>query len=487
MCGIIGIVGTKPVAHLLVDGLKRLPLPASFRHALVVAPTGTGKTMCYILPNILLQRHSMCITDVKGELYGLTAPALRQKGYRVLCFDFDDIENSLHYNPLSKIQTDSDIYQLANTMYDMASRGGKEQAVWKQGAVNIMELVIRCLLHPQCVMPATIGSVIRLVNKIDNGTEYMDRFVQTYAPDAETKERWQAFTGTTERTRSGQLTTCRAALKIFDTQEIRAITSEDTFDFQDLRRQPTAIFLKLPVAKATQVAPVVSLLYAQMFNHLLSTPLSTGDEPVFFYLEEFSNLRKLPDFDKVIALIRSQKCSLSLIVQNLDQIDAVYGKETANTIISNCASLIAFPGIREGRTLDYLTKIIGKTTVRQSDLKSGHSRTIGRDLLTADELRTLSPDKAIFIYSSELPQPIHPLPLYKNKKLLKRSGLKSEGGRLVLNGQTDLKKTDSRPLPLPYQEDLELPSPASENEMDMGSNLDENKEMENRLDELLGL
>ncbi len=474
-------------AGLVIDGLKRLPLSASFRHALVVAPTGTGKTISFILPNILLQKHSMCITDVKGELYELTAPALRHKGYRVLCFDFNDIENSLLYNPLSKVRTDSDIYQLANTMYDMASNGGKEQAVWKQGAVNIIELVIRCLLHSQCVMPATIGSVIRLINQIDNGTPHMDTFIQTYAPDQETRERWQAFTGTTDRTRSGQLTTCRAALKIFDTQEIRAITADDTFNFQDLRRQPTAIFLKLPVAKATQVAPVVSLLYAQLFNHLLSTSLSPEDEPIFFYLEEFSNLRKLPDFDKVIALIRSQKCSLSLIVQNLDQIDAVYGKETANTLISNCASLVSFAGIREGRTLDYLTKIIGKTTVRQSDLKSGHSRTFGRDLLTADELRTLPADQAIFIYSSELPQRIYPLPLYKNKKLLKQSGLKSEDGRLVLIKQPALKNPDSQPLPSPSEEALELPPPMSGNERDIEPKRVENKEMEKRLDKLLGL
>lgn len=460
-------------AGLVIDGKRRLTPENSFVHSLVVSSTGAGKTTRYVLPNVLsLDDCSMVITDPKGEVYDLAAHLLHQKGFKVLVLDFQSPDKSLRYNPLLRVVSESELKQLAMSLFDMSNAGTKTEGIWRLGAVRILEVLLRCLRNLPDQRHATLANLIYLLNHVENGTTKIEAFVNRYAPDDETKERLKSFSSQEIKIKLGQLASALACLSPFDTQEIKSLTATDTIDFTSFRKQKTALFLKLPVGRSSQYSPVLSLFYSQFLHHLLNEPVADGDLPIYFILEEFQNLRRIPEFESIVALIRSKRVSLSLVVQNISQLDQVYGKDTTETILANTASLIVYPGVREKRTLDLVQQLLGTTTKEVFTPGAYGMQITSRPLMTADEIRTMPAHRGLFIFGNMYGQKIRPLPLFKNKALMETCNITSTDGKLIALGHYE------PPSALPSGE----PQRFSLDEEIVDA---ETKEMKERLNEIL--
>lgn len=416
---------------LVIDGKKRITAKDSFTHSLTIAPTGGGKTTRFILPNIInVTTCSQVISDPKGELLALTRPYLEGAGCRVLVLDFENLSQSIRFNPLHRANTESEIKQLAQSFFDMANAGAKTEGIWRMGAIRLLSTLIISLKHQPDKKLVTMSSLLNLLNRCEDGTDTVEQFVNTYAPKS-TQLVFKAWQGYDVKVKMGQLASAIAALASYDTTEIRNLTNADTIRFEKFRTQKTVLFLKLPVGVSSRYAPVLNLFYTQFFRYLLNTDIDQTALPIYFLLDEFANLKKVPDFSRTLTLIRSRRVSINVIVQSLNQLDAVYGKEDAETIIGNCASLIAYAGIRDKRSLEFLSQMLGQTTKEMFTPGSFGVRTFSRSLMTIDEIRTMPSHKGLFIFGNRPGEKITPTPIFKNPALMKKAGLQSINGELV--------------------------------------------------------
>ncbi|KAA3625755.1 MAG: hypothetical protein DWQ02_21150 [Bacteroidetes bacterium] len=412
----------------VIDGdMKALSRSDSYTHLLTLAPTGSGKSTRFCIPNLLrLDNCSIVCTDPKGDLYEKCGDALRQKGFDVLLFDVDNPSASSHFNPLHRLEDDADIQHFAGSLIAIENKAVEVQAIWTLGPARLLQALITCLKNIPDQRFCNMSVLIQLMKSLN--TEKMQRFVELYG-DIDTKEWFADWIIKPDKTREGQVMSAQAALTRFDTQKVKVLTADDSIDFSSLRSKKTAIFLKVPSGDPARLGTIISVFYSQLFRFLLTSKLSKNDLGIMMILEEFGNLSVIPNFSSVIALIRSKKVGLALICQDLQQVYSLY-KTKAHTIVSNCSSILAYPGIKDPTTLRYLTQLLGKATIEIK--KSGRaSQLMGRNLLNQDEIRTLESWAGIFIHGNYYGEKITTIPIYKNKGLMKKFGIQSIDGSLV--------------------------------------------------------
>jgi|GEM_PF-6676649 len=412
-------------------GDSRLSLEVSYMHAILLAPTGQGKTTRLVLPSLISHLHdcksNILLIDVKSEMTQMLSPVYEKNGYKVLTLDFDNPSSSFGYNPLAQCKTEDDIKQLAHDLYAISTSKSKaSEAIWAIGAKKLISIGLSCILNAPDPKLHTIDALIKLLSMLENGTLKAEYFVRTNAPDEDVWERFQSFQNLETKIKLGYTASAQASLDIWDLKSIRHLTSFDTFPLDKLRKEKVAIFLKLRTGTSSKYGAFLSLFFTQLFRHLLNTPLSKNDRPLFLYLEEFQNIKRIPMFEKSIALLRSKKVSVTCITQNISAIDYVYGKEISNTILANTNTLIALPGIREERTLAYLEKLMGHKT--EEFYVSGRLQLSRRSLMTQSEIRRMN--HCLLIHGNNQPEKFSPIPIYKNQELMDKAGLVSIDGEI---------------------------------------------------------
>jgi type IV secretory pathway TraG/TraD family ATPase VirD4 len=412
----------------IVDGDRMaLSRKNSYTHLLLVAPSGFGKSSTFCIPNLLqIDDCSIICTDPKGDLYQIASGVLKQKGFKVLLFDAELLNLSHHFNPLLRLEDDADIQHFANSLMEIENKGSKADAIWTRGAARIIQALISALKNHPNQEYCNLGTLIHHMKMLN--TPKMHDFIERYG-DIDTREWYEDWIKMPSRTRDGQVMTAQSILTRFDVKKIKLLTADDSFDFESLRKEKTAVFLKIPSGDPERVGPIISIFYAQIFRHLLSTSLTPNDLGIMVILEEFGNLSTIPNFASALTLLRSKKCALSLVVQDLQQIHSLY-KSDANTIISNCSSILAYPGIKDPVSLTYLSKLLGRATV-EVKTPGRATQLTGRDLLNPDEIRTLANSTAIFVHGNYYAEKITTLPVYQNEQLMNRCGLQSIAGELV--------------------------------------------------------
>ena len=212
-----------------------------------------------------------------------------------------------------------------------------------------------------------------------------------------------------EKTYSSILSSLQSKLGKFDSKEIAELTSTNTINFEDIGRKKTALYV---ISSDTHSAYdfLLTIFFSQMIQHLYdSADLNGGalSQPTYFILDEFANIGKIPDFDKKISTSRSRKISFSVILQNLDQLEAVYEK-SHETIIGNCDTCI-FLGSNSQKTVEYFSKELGEKTIERDSVsvsrdkqmfRQGYNisdQILARALMTPDELRRLDNDLCIIL------------------------------------------------------------------------------------------
>ena len=401
-------------------------------NVLVVGGSGSGKSASYSIPNAFQQLGSYVFTDPKGELYDKTAGYLKANGYEIKVLNLVRPENSDGYNPLMHISSEIDVDVIANTIVKgQKVEGGGSDPFWDDSAEMLLKALIYYLMATRPEEEQNLASCAELVRAANSngGSNLLTELISKLPYDHPARMNYKSIEIAPEKTYSSILSTLQSKLGKFDSKEIAEVTSTDTINFQEIGSKKTAVYV---ISSDTHTAYdfLLTIFFAQMIQQLYDFADQNGGAlkvPTYFILDEFANIGKVPDFDKKISTSRSRKISFSVILQNLDQLEAVYEK-SYETIIGNCDTHV-FLGSNSYKTVEYFSKALGEKTIERDSIsinrdrqyfKTGQStsdQVMARALMTPDELRRMDNDLCIIFEKGIKPVKANKFYYFKNRKM----------------------------------------------------------------------
>ena len=335
---------------------------------LVVGPTGAGKTRGYVKPNILQMNESMVVTDTKGSLCEEVGPVLRENGYRVLAIDFSGGSSGCGYNPLDFIHWDRhargyserDIMRVATALCPVES---EREPFWDHAARMYIACLIGFVMDELPARHHTLADVLELVSGLQ--TRQTDALLDAYAcerPDKFAARKWRSFRATKE---AGRM---HASILGIIAEKLDTLTYDGAAEiyrrrervrFARLGMEKTAVFLK--VSDTDRSADrIVALFYAQALQELTGyadtqCPGHALRVPVRLYLDDFAANCRIPDFDKIVSVIRSRNIAVSVVLQSITQLETLYGHAEAMTIVNGCDHLLYLGG-QDVETAEFIGK-----------------------------------------------------------------------------------------------------------------------------------
>ena len=406
-------------------------------NVLVVGGSGSGKSASYSIPNAYQMLGSYVFTDPKGELYDKTAGYLKANGYDIKVLNLVNPENSDGYNPLMHIQSEIDVDVIANTIIKGQDSDGKgSDPFWDNNAEMLLKSLIYYLLEKRPKEEINLTSCAEMVRAAasSNGTNLLRELMSELPLSHPARTNFQSVevVAGSEKTYSSILSTLQSKLGKFDSQEIANVTSTNTINFEDIANHKTAVYV---ISSDTHTAYnfLLTIFFAQMIQQLYNYADMNGGklkERTYFILDEFANIGQIPDFDKKISTSRSRGISFSVILQNLDQLEAVYEK-SYETIMGNCDTHV-FLGSNSFKTVEYFSKQLGETTIARDTKstnrdknfsKQGYSTSdqiMGRALMTPDELRRMDNELCIIFEKGLKPIKANKFYYFRNQNMNRR-------------------------------------------------------------------
>ena len=379
-------------------------------NVLVVGGSGSGKSASYSIPNAHQMLGSYVFTDPKGELYDRTAGYLREHGYKIKVLNLVHPQYSDGYNPLLHISSEIDVYVIANTIVKgQKSEGGGSDPFWDDSAETLLKSLIYYLMATRPEEEQNLASCAEMVRAANSngGSNLLTELMGQLPYDHPARMNYKSIEIAPEKTYSSILSTLQSKLGKFDSKEIAELTSTDTINFEEIGSEKTAVYV---ISSDTHGAYdfLLTIFFAQMIQQLYDFADNNGGklkERTYFILDEFANIGRIPDFDKKISTSRSRGISFSVILQNLDQLEAIYEKAN-ETIIGNCDTHV-FLGSNSQKTVEYFSKALGEKTISHESISTNrdkeHKKTgtsdsdqiMARALMTPDELRRMDNDLCI--------------------------------------------------------------------------------------------
>ena len=314
------------------------------------------------------------------------------------------------YNPLKHISSEIDVDVIANTIVKgQKNDNSGSDPFWDDSAEMLLKALIYYLMATRPEEEQNLTSCAELVRAANSngGSNLLTELMSQLPYDHPARTNYKSIEIAPEKTYSSILSTLQSKLGKFDSKEIAELTSTDTIDFADIGNKKTAVYV---ISSDTHTAYdfLLTIFFSQMIQQLYDYADQNGGSlkvPTYFILDEFANIGKIPDFDKKISTSRSRKISFSVILQNVDQLEAVYEK-SYETIMGNCDTHL-FLGSNSYKTLEYFSKQLGEKTIGRDSIsinkdkqnhktgKSVSDQVMARALMTPDELRRLDNDLCI--------------------------------------------------------------------------------------------
>ena len=379
-------------------------------NVLVVGGSGSGKSASYSIPNAHQMLGSYVFTDPKGELYDRTAGFLKEHGYKIKVLNLVHPQYSDGYNPLLHISSEIDVDVIANTIVKgQKTDGGGSDPFWDDSAETLLKALIYYLMATRPEEEQNLASCAEMVRAANSngGSNLLSELMSQLPYDHPARMNYKSIEIAPEKTYSSILSTLQSKLGKFDSKEIAELTSTDTINFEEIGSEKTAVYV---ISSDTHGAYdfLLTIFFAQMIQQLYDFADNNGGrlkERTYFILDEFANIGRIPDFDKKISTSRSRGISFSVILQNLDQLEAIYEKAN-ETIIGNCDTHV-FLGSNSQKTVEYFSKALGEKTISHESISTNrdkeHKKTgtsdsdqiMARALMTPDELRRMDNDLCI--------------------------------------------------------------------------------------------
>ena len=394
------------------------PKYARNKNILVIGGSGSGKTRFFCKPSLLQAHSSYVCTDPKGTLLPEIGAFLERKKYRIKCLNLINFRKSMRYNPLAYIRSEKDILKLVNALI-MNTKGEGEKSsedFWVKAERLYYSALIGYIWYEATEEEKNFITLLDLINaseaREDDETyqspvDLLFSQLEEREPNHFAVKQYRKFKMAAGKTLKSILISCGARLAPFDIKELRDLMEYDELELDTLGDQKTALFVILSDTDST-FNFVAALMYSQLFNLLCdkADDFYGGRLPVHvrLILDEFANIGQIPNFDKLIATIRSREISASIILQSQSQLKTIY-KDAADTIVGNCDSTL-FLGGKEKSTLKEISELLGKETIdlynqsenRGSQVSHGLSyQKLGKELMTQDELAVMDGGKCIFM------------------------------------------------------------------------------------------
>ena len=335
------------------------------RNVLVVGSSGSSKGQAFVIPNLINNyTSSMIVTDPKGELYKQLGDIKRDQGYAVHQIDFFNLVGS-RYNPLDYVTTDIEAKKVADSISRNASKDGKEDFFFN----TARDLLVGLILYAKSEKPnASMFDVKAIFNKISDAEEGPDKLFEIISDIGVEHPAYQFLADASSQsgnTRASIMSSFAQQTGVFSMQAVSEFTRQSDLRFEDLQKEKTIIFVKVPVKDNP-----VSGLTATFFDQLFSVLYKIGDEndsilpiPTICLLDEFANLGKLNDYDNILSTCRGYRLSLMTIVQDFAQLEEKYNEKLARTFINNHDTAL-FLRTKDQKTAEYFEASAGDTTVR---------------------------------------------------------------------------------------------------------------------------
>lgn len=393
-------------------------------NVLVCGGSGAGKTRFYAKPNVMQANTSMVILDPKGEILRDTGQLLMEKGYEVRVLDLINMEKSHCYNPFVYLKTDNDVQRLVTNLFKATTVKGAQSSdpFWDTAASMLLLSLVFFLKYEAPLEEQNFPMVMELLRNGDipedvDGylsplDELMDR-LEAREPDHIALKYYRNYRSGAAKTVKSIQITLAARLEKFNLESLSALTVTDELDLASMGEKKVALFALIP-DNDTSFNFLISILYTQLFQQLFYTADRKygGLLPVHvhFIMDEFANVSLPDDFDKILSVMRSRGVSVSIILQNMAQLKALFEKQW-ESIAGNCDTFLYLGG-NEQATHKYVSELLGKQTIDtntygKSSGKSGNYSTnyqnSGRELMTPDEVRMLDNRYALLFIRGERP------------------------------------------------------------------------------------
>ena len=394
-------------------------------NTLVVGGSGAGKTRFYAKPNILnTTTNSLVILDPKGELVRATGSFLESQGYTVKVIDLIRMERSYCYNPFVYLKTENDIQRLVTNLFkNTTPKGAQTQdPFWDQAAMMLLLSLIFYLRYeapPEEQNFSMVLEMIRAGDVMEEDDTYQSPLdilfekLEMRNPEHVALKYYRSYHSGSGKTLKSIQVTLLARLDKFNLESLAGITQYDELNLWELGEKKTALFAVIP-DNDSSFNFLIGMLYTQLFQQLEDTAdyKYGGRLPVHvhFLMDEFANVALPDEFDKILATMRSREISVSIIIQNMAQLKALFDKQW-ESIVGNCDEFLYLGG-NEQSTHEYVSKLLGKETIDlntygQSKGRNGSYSTnwqlTGRELLTPDEVRLIDNNDALLFIRGERP------------------------------------------------------------------------------------
>lgn len=407
---------------------KRLPYPKQLnKNSLVVGIPGDGKTFTYVKPNIMQENSSFVITDPKGLLVREVGSMLENDGYTIKVFDLVNLTNSDTFNVFNYMKSELDIDRVSEAIVDGTKKSDKQgEDFWAQAELLLMRSLLGYLYFDSQISSYTpnlsnVSDMLRNIQRIDkkkpSPVEKMFEALDKELPDNYACKQWELFNNNFQsETRTSVLAVASARYAVFDHKEVKTLIERDTMEMDKWNIEKTAVFITIPETnKAFNF--LASLMFAMMFDVLthqaddMLQGLIHQDKELLhiqFIIDEFANIGKIPNFNEVLASIRSREMSAKIIIQAISQLQAMYHNDW-KTIINNCATIL-YLGTQDKETMEYFSMRSGKQTinVKNRSVSRGRNGSMSesnqiqmRPLMTPDEIARIGVDEALLFIAKQ--------------------------------------------------------------------------------------
>ena len=391
-------------------------------NVMIVGGSGSGKTRFYAKPNVMQANTSFVVLDPKGEILRDTGNLLKENGYEIKVLDLINMHLSHCYNPFAYLKDDKDVLKLVTNLIRNTTPKGSNtnDPFWERSETALLEALILYLLYEAPPEEKNFPMVMEMIAAAEVREEdetYQSPLDELFErlemrePEHLAVKQYNIFKLAAGKTAKSILISLGVRLEKFNLASIAGITTADELELSSIGEKKTALFAVIP-DNDSSFNFIVGMLYTQLFQQLyfLADHVYDGRLPVHvhFVMDEFSNVALPDEFDKLLSTMRSREISVSIILQNLAQLKALF-KDTWESIVGNCDEFLYLGG-NEQSTHKYVSELLGKETIDtntygQSKGRNGSYSTnfqqSGRELLTPDEVRMLDNRYALLFIRGE--------------------------------------------------------------------------------------
>ena len=401
--------------RLMMSSRPKHPKYARNKNVLVIGGSGSGKTRFFVKPNLMQMHSSYVVTDPKGTVLIECGKLLQRGGYKIKVLNTINFKKSMRYNPFAYLRSEKDILKLVNTIIANTKGDGEKSGedFWVKSERLFYCALIGYIWYEAPENEKNFTTLLEMINaseareddpEFQSPVDQMFERLEEKDPEHFAVRQYRKFLLSAGKTRSSILISCGARLAPFDIREVRELMEDDELELDTIGDKKTALFLIMSDTDTT-FNFILAMVQSQLINLLCDRADDKygGRLPVHvrLILDEFANIGQIPNFDKLIATIRSREISASIILQSQSQLKAIY-KDAAEIISDNCDCTLFLSG--RGKNAKEIAEVLGKETIdsyNQSENRGAQTshglnyQKLGKELMSQDEIATMDGGKCI--------------------------------------------------------------------------------------------